>query len=363
MIVEPIEADDVLRLARRAVALSPDAANLVDEVLLAALVRRAAGMLCPCSPRTLASALLKGLTQLAEASQSFTEDVEAAVDRAVVVGDLLELHNVTTDDPDTKGTWVFAAPPAFVVRKSGSVLLMGVAPERPNPLPPSIAARVTYQRSLRFIEPRPSEDLARALREFGLLELSERTWLRLPKEETAPVLRSRMESQLQAQPPSGEIPELLLLDPQRDVRFYRGRWVSPKKETGMFVARRPQAYGAPMWGFARMNGGAVDKFLDFPARKDRWRGCDAAWHLQMAIDAGRGSPQRYRRRATPGGMCLDFFSPLPLWAERRLAAFGQPVEPVHCLMSYTVGARELPEEEAFLKDRLWLVTDREGRGN
>jgi hypothetical protein len=362
MNVEPVDANEVLHVCRRALALPPEAPDPIDETFLGALVRRAAGMLCPCSPRTLVRAVLGGLDQLSDDSASLGEQVDAAVERAAMLGDLLELHDVTTDDPNTKGTWVFAAPPAFVVRTNGSVLLMGVTPEKPNPLPPSIAARISYRRGLRIIQQQAPEDLPQVLRELGLLELSERTWLRLPKAETASSFRSRLERQLQALPPSGDVAELLLLDPQRDVQFYRGRWVSPKKETGMFVARRPQAYGTPMWGLAQMNQGAVERFLDFPPPKDRWRGCDLAWHLQMAIDADRGVPQRYRRRSAPGGAFLDFFGPLPLWAERRLATFGQPAEPARCLMSYFVGERELSEEEAFLSDRLWLVPDHKGEG-
>ncbi len=111
-----------------------------------------------------------------------------------------------------------------------------------------------------------------------------------------------------------------------------------------------------------MNEGAVEKFLDLPLPKDRWRGCDYAWHLQMAIDACRGVAQQYRRRETLAGTCLDFFGPLPLWAERRLATFGQPAAPAHCLTSYLIGKNELPDEETFLRERLWLVPDSESKG-
>lgn len=222
-----------------------------------------------------------------------------------------------------------------------------------------MTARIVYDRSLRIINPLPSETLCQALRELGLLELSERNWLKLPKEEAAVLLRNRMERQLDALPPSGEIADMEVLDPTRDLRFYKGRWVRPKKESGHFVARRPQVYGAPIWGFALLSNGKVTKFLDFPLKKDRWRGCDFAWHLQMAVDACRGSPQRYRRRLAPEGRFLDFFGPLPLWAQRRLAIVGRPADPYRCLLSYALRDGELPAEEDFLQKRLWLVPDNE----
>jgi hypothetical protein len=273
----------------------------------------------------------------------------------MIAGDLLEFNQATTGDPDAKSTWVFAAPPSFVARPSGSVFLMGIASDEPSPLPPSLSARIVYERHFRLIHRESSENLPQILRELGVSELSEPSWLKLPKEETAKNFLDRLELQLMTQGPSGSVPDLLILDSARDPSYYKGRWLAPKRETGCFIARRPQAYGAPLWGFAHLSDGVLDKFLDFPPRRDRWRGSDFAWHLQLAIDACRGSPQKYRRRRTPYGVSLDFFSPLPLWAERRLAIIGRPVERDRCLFTYQLPERELAAEDSFLQKRLWLA--------
>jgi hypothetical protein len=193
------------------------------------------------------------------------------------------------------------------------------------------------------------------LRELGLLELPERSWLKLPRLETAIDFRDRMERALYAQGPSGGVADLIVLDSSRDPSFYRGRWISPKRETGCFIARRPQAYGAPLWGFALLAGGNLEKFIDFPPKRDKFRGCDFAWHLQAAIDSLRGTRQTYRRRSTPSQARLDFFSPLPLWAQRRLAVIGRSVERDRCLFSYEIPARELEAEENFLQTYLWTA--------
>jgi hypothetical protein len=363
MVVQQIGADEVVDFSRQALAL-PVAGGVHDEAFLAALVRRAAGISCPCSERTLVRGVLESLDRLAEDTDRLNADVETAVEKAMIAGDLLELSQVTTEDPAAKGTWVFAAPPAFVARSSGSVFLMGIVPDEPSPLPPSLNARIMYQRHYRLIHPHPSEKLPQILRELGVLELSEQSWLKLPREETARNLRDRLERQLNAQTASGTVADLLILDSARDPSYYPGRWVAPKRETGCFVARRPQAYGAPLWGFALLADGALEKFLDFPLRRDKWRGSDFAWHLQMAIDSCRGSPQKYRRRSTAEGACLDFFSPLPLWAERRLAIIGRPVERERCLFTYQIPEPELAAEEEFLRRRLWLApndSSQEGR--
>jgi hypothetical protein len=361
MVVQQINVKEVVSLSRRAMALPGDAGNVHDEAFLAALVRRAAGILCPCSERTIFRAVLESLQHLADDAAHLETEVENAVEKAMIAGDLLEFSQATTSDPDAKGTWVFAAPPSFVARPNGSVFLMGIAPDEPSPLAPSLSARILYERHFRLIHQEPSENLPQILRELGVLELSEQSWLKLPKEETAKVFLDRLERELMVQPTSGSVPDLLILDSARDPSYYKGRWVAPRRETGCFVARRPQAYGAPLWGFAHLADGALDKFLDFPPRRERWRGCDFAWHLQLAIDSCRGSPQKYRRRQAQDGICLDFFSPLPLWAERRLAIIGRPAERSRCLFTYQILECELAAEEEFLRRRLWLAPTESSR--
>ncbi len=354
MVVQQINDEEVVSLSRGTLALPGDA-GLHDEAFLAALVRRAAGILCPCSDRTIFRAVLESLDRLTEDAARLEADVETAVEKAMIAGDLLEFSQGTTADPSAKSTWVYAAPPSFVARPSGSVFLMGITPDEPSPLPPSLNPRIVYERHYRMIQQEPSENLPQILRELGALELSEQSWLKLPKAETAKNFIDRLERDLMAQPASGSVPDLLILDSVRDPSSYKGRWTTPRRESGCFVARRPQAYGAPLWGFAHLTDGVLDKFLDFPLRRDRWRGSDFAWHLQLAIDSCRGGPQKYRRRRGADGVCLDFFSPLPLWAERRLAIVGRPAERVRCLFTYQLPERELPAEEEFLQKRLWLA--------
>ena len=114
---------------------------------------------------------------------------------------------------------------------------------------------------------------------------------------------------------------------------------------------------AALWGLVQLIDGNAAKFLDFPTKATRWRGCDEAWHCQMSIDARRGTPQRYRVRPGPNGAFLDFFSPIPGWAERRLAVVGESSPASKCLFSYHVEQDDLSSEEEFLKRRLWLVRD------
>lgn len=356
MVIARLTADEVLQSVGQSLGLEPAHSRIESDVFLAALVRRVAGTLCPCSPSTLASGVLESLQYLS-LSGAQAKQLDSIVEKLVVVGDLLELSQVTIDNSDVKGTWVFVAPPSFVARPNGSVIITGISPDETTPLPASLNTRVRHEGVTRILHPTPSEDLPSILRDLGFVELSAKHWLRAPTQNSPQSARDEMLNRLGAQPASGSILELTILDPSASVTHYRRRWIDPTGQTGHFVARRPQAYGAPLWGMVSLIDGTAAKFLDFPLKETPFRGCDVAWHLQMAIDATRGAPQRYRIRSTPKGPCLDFFSPLPLWADRRLSILGTSYLPEACLSSYLLPTSELAIEEAFLQDRLWLARD------
>lgn len=355
MVIAEISPERLLRATREALGLKASADHLIDDPLLAALLRRTAGILCPCSPSTLRAAVLESLQYLDDGISQLSERIDAAVEGLMAVGDLLELSQITIDDPSVKGTWLFAAPPSFVVRSSGSVVLLGLSRDELTPLPELLRSRVVYEGFARIIRPRVAEDLSSSLRDLELLELSESVWLKEPKAQSADDLCEGMLRRLMDQPPSGFIDGLTILRPGHNVDYYAGRWESPKDESGSFVARRPQAYGAPVWGYALLEKGHALKFLDFPLRGSTWRGCDVAWHLQMATDYGHGSPQLYQVTPAQDGGFLNFYSPLPLWAQRRLTVIGSPVARKGCLSSFWLPEYELQAEEKFLQSHLWLA--------
>jgi hypothetical protein len=293
---------------------------------------------------------LQGLTT----DEGLSGKVDEAIESLIVTGDLLELHDVVVDDSLVKSTWLFAAPPSFVIRPNGDAFLFGVVPDQESFLPDSLATRVRHRGYTRTISPGANDDLAAELREQGLQQLSESAWLKCPKAETARDTLNRIQRLLSQQPPSGAVNDAEIIDPELPVTYYRGRWTKPKKQTGLFVGRRPQEFGAPLWCAMTLENGSVVQFVDLPLTKTRWRGCDAAWHLQMAIDACRGAPQQYRRRVSTAGVRLDFLSPVPEWAERRLMIFGHAVPKEKCLFSYELSSSDAKAEERFLQERLWL---------
>ena len=352
-----LTATDVLTSCRRTLGVLGNSDVAIDDAVLAALARRSAGIHCPCSRATLRASLLQCIHGLPSSFESSSEAVDDAIEALIVGGDLLELDDVAIDDSDVKQTWVFAAPPSFVIRPSGAAFLFGVVPDQDTFLPSTLNERVLQRGYTRVLEPKPEEDLARQLRELGLQQLSDRAWLKTPRTENPTDMLRRYERLLAEGAPITEIRDVQILDSARPVTYYRGRWASPTDHDGIFVARRPQEFGSPTWCLVELRDGKPVRLLDLPVTRTRWRACDAAWHLQAAIDHCRGTPQRYRRRIDGNGIRFDFFSPLPQWSQRRLMNLGKSVPPDACLCSYVVPANEADAEEAFLQQNLWLSPD------
>lgn len=75
----------------------------------------------------------------------------------------------------------------------------------------------------------------------------------------------------------------------------------------------------------------------------------------MAIDASRGSAQTFSISSGPrNSYVMQFFSPLPMWAQRRLDSIGYRVSRLGSLFAYRMAEDEVAEEVRFAKEVLWL---------
>ena len=103
MILE-INAEDVIANSRSSLGLPASESDEIDATLMAALLRRSAGILCPCSRTSLRASLLDSLRLLGVAEMDLREKIDAAIDGLITGGDLLELEDVTTSDLAVKST-------------------------------------------------------------------------------------------------------------------------------------------------------------------------------------------------------------------------------------------------------------------
>lgn len=353
--MELLNPEQVLTLTRTSLSLpTAGSAALVDDELLSAMLRRVAGLHCPCSPATLKLVIFQTLQGIVSSSDELSFRIDSLINALHAGGDLLELARVTTIDERTRGTWIFVAPPSFVVLPSGLIRIFGLAPEEALPLPAGMRSRVIAIGAGRVIEPNVGEDLRAALVGAGLREQSIDSWLRIPRALSANDLRKSMDTQLEAVRWSGQIDQLRILASTQTKQRYADRWVLPTAQTGRFVCRRPQAYGADLWGYVELENGKPRRLLDFPLSGSPYRGCDEAWRLQLALDKEDGHAQEYRVRTDHRAPILDIYFPIPIWAQRRLEVLGVRMAPYQSLMSFELPPNGVKGECDFLENALWM---------
>ena len=295
--------------------------------------------------------------------ESVRVEAEEVLEAMTAYGDILEHDRIAGHGADVERRLLYAAPPSFVRRQSGAVLLVGIAPGHNSPLPEELETKIEYVNHVRKIEPIPDEDLSETLQDLGFVELALDQWTQKPSSESSGEHLSRLNSRLDAAPTAGEIPGLRLISSTSSPRYYRGRWITKLDSDGRFVGRRPQAYGADLWCFVEICDGRPHRLLDLPLDPIETRGCDEAWRLQAAIDSVNETPQQVRIRPGPeGSTIMDFFSPIPRWAERRWISIGDPASPNKCLLSHRFSDTEFQEELRFAEQELWLASSENANG-
>jgi hypothetical protein len=347
-------------------ALHSPAANIDEQcnlTLVGQALRRAAHILAPCPRHELERAVSQSLKEYLTDTDQSIDRVTEALDALLAFGEVIEMR-APVDDPWSEGRLIVRpAPPSFVMKTSESAILLGVAGDEITPLSSEVNKRIEWHGVLRTLAPDGSENLREFLMELGLLEMSERSWLRLPPSCSATSFDTIWRQRLAAGSPGSVIEGLQVIDTRKSPGFYKGRWVeSDRAADGLHVGRRPQRYGAPLWCLVDLSSGVPKRLLDLAGWSGRERPCDIAWRVQMALDAGLGTPQRVRVRSVDQRTRLDFFSPIPSWAERKMAVVGDRTVAEHCLFSFVVPQEYTVEITDFLQSHLWVASEVASKG-
>lgn len=327
--------------------------------LVAAVLRRIAASVCPCPRQTVARIATEAFIGLgdAEATKGRVRDV---LDRLIVIGDLLELGGTSTLPSVAANEWLYCAPPTFVFLEK-LVLVLGVEAEDHGSLPISLRQLVHFRNELRVLQGENSEAVGKQLRDAGYLEISSLAWRRLPQDRPAEKFLDEVIRRLEESGGEGKLEGLKVLMSANGSRNYAARWGVPDGQSGRFVGRRPQAFGAPLWVFVELEHGRPVRFLDLPWRGGKFRGCDHGWRIQSALDALSGSPQSYRVSPREGDIVrYEFFSPLPLWAERHLRMHGERVEGSSALIAYELARHASKDIDGLLHSYMWFKQVNQG---
>jgi hypothetical protein len=326
--------------------------------LLKPALRRASYLLAPCSASDLVRFVAEPLSPLGELHQ----ETEAELQDLVAYGDIFEMRRIDGDPWDTPNVVLRPAPPAFVMRSKTQAFILGVGGDYPSPLPAELSASLDDTGPVRILDCPDDEDLAGHLREFGLTELREQAWLRIPPVASAADHIDDWRGRLTATPTNASaVPDLEVIDAARPSSFYNGRWRAPRQaDTGLFVARRPQVFGGKLWCVVELAAGQPTRLLDLHPSDGFLRPCDQAWRLQAALDAVQGTPQQVTIIEEAATTHLAFGGPLPSFAERKLALVATKSRAPHCLFRFSSSTASLQEEIAFLQSILWMQPIRDG---
>jgi hypothetical protein len=353
MAIERVESHVVKAEALEMLGLDASL-DVMSREGLAASLRRAASFMCPTSRGALTRAVVEVLSGLPGFGEEMEGEIEDLVEGLLSYGDLLELP---LDDAGRNRRHIFLGAPAWVARGPSSALLIGVRPEGAPLVSDELVPAVEYKDHARFIRTKDSRHIRELLDPEGLIELHPNQWANAPRRVSPEEVVTFYANRLQAAGPSGEIDGVRVLDPASRVTYYKGRWrVLKARDGGRFVARRPQAFGADLWCFAEVVGGAVVKLIDLPLQSPLALGADEAWRLQAALDSIATRPQQVRIRTGSSSPIIDFLSPVPSWMRRRLDVVGTPLHGASgALFSYLVPPNELGEEVRYLKEMMWLT--------
>lgn len=354
--VAVISSSQALERTFASLGLSDEAGKLLpSKVLIAQSLRRAVFNAAPCPPQVLRSLVFAALSPIVQDADTLKAGIEETLENLIAMGDLLEM---STDIEGRRDVVLRPAPPAFVARRDGTIIILGVAGDELTPVrrPP-----VLYHESgLRCIQPDDVTVCRAELLDLGLIELSERLWLFAPAAMNAAELLAHWKSRLPVDAKPEKIEGLELLQPASTTSFYKGRWTTlHPKLSGIFVARRVQRYGAKLWCLADVKDGLVQRFVDIRAKDSRTRDCDEAWRLQAALDAAAGTPQSVRVSTSGSATLLAFSAPLPRWAARRLSFIGKLVSVQRALLAFELPTENAQDELRWLGENLWLARNEE----
>ena len=79
--------------------------------------------------------------------------IEECLDELIAYGDIFEMKRLADDPWDTPAVVLRPAPPSFVSRSDGSVVILGVAGDYHSALTPDLDELVNYMGPVRTLQP------------------------------------------------------------------------------------------------------------------------------------------------------------------------------------------------------------------
>lgn len=346
-----ISGQEALRLLAERLRLPQGGSQLATTEGVAAMLRYAGELECPCS----ALRLTRRVEGMVDGLLSGFGDLEDTLDRVISCGDLVAFGR--NERAGFVGRDVIAlGPPRFVPLGGAGHLLLGLEPEGQSLLPEAVWRHVELSQEYRRLPAAAVGNVEELLHGAGYLKVTPATYVKAPEIRLPEDVKRHYDNRLEKANGVDGLEEVQVIRPEASRTYYRGRWGSPSRLSCRTIIRRKRLYGADLWAYAELVGGRVERLLDLGSPGQR--GCDEAWHLLQALDHVSGSPQllRVAQDGRGGVFRVDVFSPLPQWATRFMAIMGQPSQGRDgAMFSWLVAGNAIPEVRAFLVQRCWLT--------
>lgn len=364
--LQRVTAEAAFRNMRRELLLpSEDSPSTdADAAVIAAVMRRLCGFMCPCPGYALEKATLRSLQPFYPSDEALRAEIKEILNDLLTSGDILELSRVVVAGAEGKPTWLFCAPPSFVERTDGHVYIFGIAPDGATFLPGELTDQLQYRATTRFFESADMRSLVATLRSIGLREVSEEAWLSTVRSGSPKEYLDRVKAALARQGVEGDLGEISILRHCKEaLGAYSARWSRSSSESGYYIVRTEQAYGAPNWYFAELANGTVRSSVLLPLPEVAERACDTAWRIQLAMDACGGFPAQIRLAPTTEGYTLSFSFPPPTAVRRRLGILGGRRHDQNSgYQQFHVQSSELDQELLHLRTCYWYEHEQRNQG-
>lgn len=328
------------------------------RALVAGVLRRLCGFMCPCPPRAILAAAKRALAPLGNATEDMVAELDATLDALLVVGDVIEVSRVGGTLDDENRDWLFCGPPAFL-ELEGRCYVFGIAPDDAPVLAGTLRDRVRHDGVMRYLDDTDGQ-LGETLSALGMRGYTAAKWLARTNAETPERFVAHVLNRLVNDGLHGDMPSAEWLAPATTTYVpYQRRWIPDAVTTGLAIGRAQPEFGLPLWFVATLAAGRIERALSLPLADMPDRACDQAWRIQLALDAQRGAPGRYKACPEADGIRVSVSFPLPLGAKRRLVLLGGLRNQRPGAGAVWIPQAAWPEAERYLQTELWLRDDQD----
>lgn len=291
------------------------------RALVAGVLRRLCGLMCPCPPRSILAAAKRALEPLGTATDVLVAELDATLESLLVVGDVIEVSRVGGILNDENRDWLFCGPPSFL-ELDERCYVFGIAPDDAPVLAGTLREKVRHDGVMRYLDD-PEGQLGEALSALGMRRYTAAKWLARTHHEPPERFVAHVLNRLVKEGLHGDMPSAEWLAPATAAYVpYQKRWTPAPAMSGLAIGRAHPEFGPPLWFVATLAAGRIERVLSLPLANMPDRACDQAWRIQLALDAQRGAPGRYRAQPEADGVRVSVSFPLPLSARRRLVLLG-----------------------------------------